>query len=363
LAYSTAYDVQQTVKSFSVRRNYVTIPKGTTLVRMTLEVPAVKPTAEGLMEKGESCSGVEFMPLLGNNVAKFFKVRTEARVSNCDASGSFTEEGIKRKLTVTIQNPKPGIWDLPVFGSYKYALSKYHLRVDYMTSTSSVKEIRGGLDALKGRMKLDLQESSLALSPSATKSGIEITSLMSHTSSQVKNSESLFVPGQSGALRSYSAGIKKVTISTGGSPGNDLDLFILECPKTAKDPTDPACTQVAISDGPTDEETASFEPKADKVYAVKVLGSNVKGEGKFQLTEILTFAAEKGTLAISPAGNGSFDIDYQLAADQLAASAIVSSDLFLTGKYTLLGNLTLRAEDDTVLYALPVTVTSAVGPL
>ena len=415
LTQATAYDVTQSVTSFNVHRNYVTIPNGTSLVRVSLEVPTLKKSADGLMEKGEFCSGVELMPLVGNNTSKHFKSRLEARVSNCDVNGGYSDDSIKRKVSFTITNPKAGVWDLPVFGSYRFPRSKYRLRVDYLTSVSPLKEIKGTQDVLRGKTNLSLQDSSLdaaVIQPSASKSTFELTSLLSQSSFQVKNGDVFVVPEwtseKKAVFRSYPAAIKKVTVTTGGSPGNDLDLFIIECSKSVLEnpqvagasgggagvgaagggsgagggqpPSDsspvapgltdlsgamdlpelrdPSCHPLTQSDGPTDEETVTFSPTSEQVYLVSVVGKSVKNEGKFTVSENLTFASEKGTLNIQPTGQGTFDIEYWMSPDQLASSPILSSELFLNKKYTAEGGLKIRAEDGSVLFAVPVSISS-----
>ncbi|MBI2711816.1 MAG: S8 family serine peptidase [Bdellovibrio sp.] len=361
LANSTAYDVQRAVESFGVQRNYVTIPQGTSLVKITVETPEIKRGANGLMEKGESCSGVELMPLIGGNTSKFFKSRAEARISNCDANGGYSDPGIKRKLSFTVSNPKAGVWDLPVLGSFRYPKSKYRLRVDYLAATSGLKEIKGGVEALRGQFSLSLQDSSLDLAPSAAKSSFELNSLMRQANSKIANGEILyfrdFATQPNSAFRSYPAELKKVTLSTGGSPGNDLDLYILECPKEAPDPNDSNCVQIGQSETPTDEETVTFEPKADKVYAFKVVGSAIKDEGKFLISETLNFTPENGSLQIRPAGGGVFNIEFGFSDEQLASSAILSSESYRSGRYSGVGALKIRSSEDTaVLFAVPVSI-------
>jgi len=368
LSNSTAYDVEKTVSSFGVSRNYVTIPKGTTFVKVTLEVPQLKTDSNSQKVSGQSCSGVELMPLLGLNINKAFKTRQEARISNCDAQGKVQNEDSKRKLVFAVDHPVAGIWDLPVFGSYKYFQSKFKLRVDYVTVNTSVNEIQGGLEALNGSLKLTLKEASFQVKPDPAKSSYMLTGLEADTPSEVKNGESVYVPGLAPSVsalsvptvfRTYSKEVKKVMVKTSASPGNDIDLDILECPSEVQQPTDPLCTELDQSNGPGDSESVSFEPKLDKVYAVRVRGTKVINEGKFMTTETVMLAPEFGDLLLEGPGglDGVFDVVYAVKAQQLASSRLLNHDLFKTSKVRIVGSIELKSAEGTLLGALPVTIT------
>ena len=361
LASSTAYDVQQSVNGFGVKRNYVIIPKGATLVRVTLEVPELKKSDPALLasEKNPECSGVELMPLIGSNISKPFKSRLDARIFNCDSMGRFGVPGVKPKLTFTVPNPKPGVWDLPVLGSYKFVKSQYHLRVDYLVATPSVTQINGGIPVLTGSLQLAMKESSMSLVPHIGQSSYDLQGLQTVALSQVPHHSSAYVAGPQGVLRMYPPQVQKVVFATAGSPGNDIDLAVMECPPTALSPIDSGCTEVARSDGPTDEEMVSFSPKEDARYAVRVDGAEVKNEGRFTLFESLLFHPEKGTLSIG--GSGSlFDIQYSMTENQFLSSVIGSSELYRSGKYAVMGYLTIRSEDQTTLSVIPIHISNNV---
>jgi len=53
---------------------------------------------------------------------------------------------------------------------------------------------------------------------------------------------------------------------------------------------------------------------------------------------------------------GPVDVNYFLSASQLNSSKLVNHEYFKTGKYLLVGALTLQAKDQTVLTSIPVTV-------
>jgi hypothetical protein len=337
------------------------VPSGTSVVQVTLEVPAVKLDARGQIAAGEECSGVELMAYEGVNIAKSHTKRDEAKISNCDASGAPVTDPTKRRLVVARTNPTAGTWDLHVFGTYKYARSKYKLRVDYVTASSSVESIAGPVSALNGSVTWTVREASVAVQPSSTKSTLTLSGLYAETQAQVAHHGNTVVQGPLGQLRAYPADTKKVTITTGGSSGNDIDLVILECNAGATNIDDASCTEVASSGGSSDVERAQFEPKAGKVYAVRVDGYEVSDAGNFVSTETLEMTPENGTVSVSGA-HPTFTIAHSLTADQLATSALLTSRLFTEGKYAVAGALTLRTDDEVVLGAVPVRVAAPAAP-
>lgn len=355
LAGSTAYETSGDVKSFGVSRNYVKVPEGTSVVRVTLEVPALKRDASGQVAPGETCSGIELMSLEGGNTAGSFPSRAAARISNCDALGAPVEEEAKRRLVLARANPNAGVWDLHVFGSYKYALSKYKLRVDYVTAKASVTSITGGLAALNGSIEWKMRESSISVTPSSTQSALELNGLLAETHSQVAKGANLVVENALGSFRKYPAEAKSVVITTGGSSGNDIDLVVLGCAEGTTSIEDASCAKVASSGTATDVERAAFAPKAGKVYAIVVHGYDVKDEGKFVSGETIGLAPEKGTVVIR-GEQPAFAIEHSMLDEQVAASRILSNELFALGKYSAVGALTLRTEEDVVLGAIPVKV-------
>jgi len=347
LAGSSAYEVLETVNSFGVSRNYVTVLPGTSVVQVVLEVPALKP--------GDECSGVELMALEGSNTSKPFASRKEARVSNCDAMGIPIESAARRTLVFTRTNPSPGVWDLHVFGSYKYARSKFRLRVDYVTASASIAKIEGDLAALKGAFNWSVNESSMKVFPDPKTSKFELNGLFNAVQAKVAKGAFVVVQNPLGKFRSYPEGTQEVIITTGNSPGNDIDLTILECELPEKETDSIDCEAVAASGGATDIESASFQPKAGKVYAARVDGYNIKDEGKFTSGETIRFHAEPGSLLIVE-NQAAFTVNYEVSADQLASSKIASSELFTSGKYSIVGDLILKTAAGIVLTGIPVSV-------
>ena len=342
---SAAYEVKKKVKSFGVDRNYVLVPEGTSVVKVTLEVP-----------ESESCSGVELMAYDGGNTSKVFKTRQEARVVNCDADGTPTQSS-KRKLTFFKTNPHAGIWDLHVFGIYKYKESDYSLRVDYIIAQPSVDKIQGNLKALNGSLIWTLKESSSNIVPDSEKSTIELDSLVSESTHKIIQGAQVWLSSPLGQLRAYPQEVETVEVSIGGASGSDLDMVVVECPVTAKTPDPSLCEVVGSSGGPTDVESVEFAPKAGKLYGVGVNGFDIKsGETTFHSNERLYIQPDEGTITVtgqSPA----FTIGYSFSIDSLLSGKVLTHPLFTSGRYKAVGELSIHSEDETVLGSIPMEIT------
>jgi hypothetical protein len=353
LADRTGYETTQTIPSFGVSRNTVVIPEGTSLVKVTLEVPAIKTGARGAVAPGEACSGVELMALLGDNVTKPFADRPSARVSNCTDLGRPQNDPAKRRIVYSTLAPKAGLWEVHVFGQYLYASSNFTLKVDYVNSTPSAKEIRGGLAVLSGDLGWKVKDASFPATPSAAESSFELNGLFASTDAKIAQDEHLILKG----LRHYPASAKAVTVTTGNSPGNDIDLGVLECAGTAKDADDASCKIIKTSGGSTADETVTFKPQEGRLYAVRVDGYTISGEGKFTSTEKVQLEAEKGELALSGAAPD-FKIQYAFPTDHIATSVLLHLPEFVAGDSAVVGAITIRSEDRSVLAVVPVTILS-----
>jgi len=359
---SQAYDISGEVRSFGVKRHYVEIPKGTTLVHLTIETPAIKLDQKGAMAEGEHCSGVEIMGLEASNTAILIKDRKAARVSNCDAQGRPQNE--KRTLTITRSNPTAGIWDLHIFGQYKFAKSDFRLRADYVVGSSTITKISGGVEALTGALDWLQKETSFAADPNGKASAITLDGLRSDTPAVIAQGQAVFVESALGLMRKYPAGLKSVKITTGESKGNDLDFVVYECGADAVSPDD-SCKPAGQSAGPTDAEEFSFAPKTDKTYLLQVAGYEVNGDGKFLSTETLTFAEQDAGAVeiVSPSPSGvanASQVKYQFAAEVLAKSKILTSELFAAGKVKAVGQLLVATESKIPLLAVPVEIAKAI---
>jgi hypothetical protein len=354
LSGSTAFDMTGDVKSFGLGRNYVQVPAGTSVLRLTVEVPLMKTDADGGVADGQHCSGIQFLGYGGQNTSPLFTDTLHQRIANCSQAGAPTNTVAARVLSLTQENPQAGLWDLHVFGQYRYPDSQYHLRVDYVTGTTSIGAIQGNATALQGNLTWTLVGSSLKAQPDATQSVLELTGLQAKTSSVVAQDQNDYVASPLGVLRHYPEGVRSVTISTGGSPDNDIDLRVLSCPLDATLPTDPRCKQIGISDGPTDVEHVTFTPAEALKYVAVVDGSTVKDAGgaQYVTTEALTYATELGTVTVSGAGP-----DYAIGyAFPVPTSSLLKLPLFTGGTYSAVGDLTLKMSDGTALSAVPVQI-------
>ncbi len=356
LADQAGYRIEQTVRSFEVNRNFVRVPKGTSLVKVTLEVPKLKLTSDGQLAAGERCSSVELMALSGGNTSKLFKARKDARVSNCTNTGAPITDDAKRSLTWSTTSPAAGIWDLHVFGSYKNAISSFVLKVDYLNSSATQQRIDGTVAALNGSFGWKVLSASLEVLPDNAKSVFELSGLKSQTTSQVAQDQHIVVPSPMGVLRAYAAETKSVTITIGGSKGNDLDLTLLECPATAASSEDAGCASIETSGGATDVESVTFTPKKDKVYAARVDGFTVKNDGAFVSTETIKVAAENGSVSIATSGASEFTVSHSFSSDQMSSSKLLNGEMFASGKYSVSGALQLKTADGTLLFAIPVEI-------
>ena len=355
---STGYDVKASVKAFGVNRNYVRVPPGTSVVQITLTTDPAKPKLDhnGVPASFTACSGVDLYPLLGSNKANALPNGVSSRALSCNGKGEALPAN-RGTVTSQIVNPAPGIWDLNVFGIYAFPESSYHLRVDYITAVASKKVISGASDALNGSIDFTIQDASLPVLATKDLSSFELTGLKNVTSNTIKAKEQALANGPLGTLRKYPDGTKAVTIQTGGAPGSDIDLVIVECAESAKDVSDPSCLPKAQSGGPTDEESVTFAPAAGMVYGALVAGYDVKGGvSLYNVTETLSTTAEAGTVAISGDGKA-FTLKYGFSADAVAKSAILNSALFkVTKAYSAVGALTFRSDDGLAIGAVPVEI-------
>lgn len=350
LAGSEAFVASGTVPSFGVNRHYVFVPPGTSLVRMTLEaVPAVGQTSK--------CSSVELMAQLGRNDLKPFASRKEGRAATCDAQGR--PDLSRARLTYALRDPKPGIWDVLVFGSYTVPRSGYRVRVDYVTTRRDTDRIEGGVEALRGQIQWSVAEGSLQDPPDSATSEFVLDGLLRQVQAQVEKGQSLLVPGAGGSpKRVYASDVKSVRITTSGSPGNDLDLAVLECEPSGADSAE-GCAPVALSSGATDEEQAVFTPRKDRFYLVRVDGFEVHDQGKFSCEEVQLLPVERGTLEIAQKA-GAFTLKHGWADP--TQSRIFKDPGFAAGELQAVGALDLKTEGGLLLDRIWVRIRSS-GPL
>lgn len=351
LAGHAGYRISGNAPSFSVNRNYVQIPEGTSMVKVSIEVPAA--TVTGNDVKG--CAGVELMVLEGENTAipAELKPRAKARALNCEKNGVVAAAS-KRVVTYSRMNPKAGLWDIHVFGSYSFRNSPYTLTVEFAKVATSIAAIAGEPSVLNGSLGFEVLDSSLTISPSAQRSEFGLNALVQEQSQAIAQDQNLIVANLDGVKgRSFDASVALANFSTGGAPGSDIDLAVLECTDAANIPD--SCSTIGQSAGATDVESVDFVPLPGKFYAALAVGYDIPGGTlPFQFVETRKFAAdEPGSLTVTPDGADKFKVDFLF---DIAASSLLRSPLFTGGKYFATGDLIIKGQDGASLVRLPVKV-------
>ena len=354
---SNAYDITGTVGSFGVTRNYVYVPTGTTMVHIELSVPPVKVDADGNVLSSEHCSSVELMPLFGTNTGGL-PAGVDSLVGNCTNKGVPITDPAKLLFKIDLSNPTPGMWDLHVFGEYKFPTSLYRMRVDYVTAQPSIQSIQGPVSSLNGSLTWHVSEASGPVTLDAAQSAFKLHGLYSETASQVAQGQDVDVAGPQGMFRAYAADVTGVTITTGQSTGNDIDLKVLGCTAPAAgaavDLT--TCAPVAASGTATDVESATFKPQAGKVYEAVVTGYAIKvNGGKFVSSETILTPDEAGILAIT-GSMPDFTVNYSFDPAQLAQSRLLNDPLFTSGKCDVVGDLILRTPTGADLSSIAIRI-------
>ena len=351
LAGLAGYTVTSHVQSFGVSRNYVKVPTGTQLVKVTLDVPA--PTVTGSMATG--CAGVSLKALEGTNVAAPIEFETASSIAvGCDSTGRPTPPAARR-VTYARQKPNPGIWNLHVFGQYQYTDSPYTLDVQYAKLTATPDHFEGGLEVLKGAIDVAVEETSFPFELSAENSRFQLVSQQYASKSKVAQDETVRVADSEGSeVHTYDADVIMVEIATSGSPGNDIDLTIKECDDVERK----MCRFAAKSGSPTDEEAAQFAPQPGKFYFVEVVGYTMAtDDGSFDVTESLMLGEPDEGTVTGAASKTHFEFSLDASTSKL-----LTSERFTSGKYSVSGAVDLLDQEGTIIVTAPVTVHSGAGP-
>ena len=351
LAGQSGYHVTGVAESFAVSRNYVAVPTGTSIVKLTLTVPA--PTVVGTTVSG--CSGVSLEALEGGNLKtppEFVADSSKAIAQSCTSSGK-AAAAVWRTVSLTRAAPAAGIWDLHVFGLYQFSQSPYTLDVEFAKVVSTKTIIEGAPDLLSTTFDVNVLDASYPLLISSTLTKLTMSSFVQTLTSQVVASTKKRVPNAAGVIgREYGADLAKVTITTGGSVGNDLDLEILECDDAALT----VCKRAASSGGPADDESAEFTPKPGKFYVAEVEGYSVKvGNGAFTLKEIQrTKTPESGTLTMTQPVATKFSF---VSAFATTTSALLADARFTSRSHSLEGEIDVKDDVGTTILRIPLRAT------
>lgn len=348
LAGGAGYDVEGVTQAFGVARHYVKVPEGTSVVTVKLEVPEA--SQSGSVVRG--CASARLYAYEGGPTSTPAEIAGNVSIAaNCDANGRPTEG--KRIVSYSRPNPTPGIWNLHVFGRYEFPSSPYRLSVSFAKVQASLTEIKGTPAALDGSLDFSVVDASFAAEPSAERSTFALSGFQQTVRASVATDQQLDVPDADGqVLRAYDSGVTSVKITTGGSPGNDIDLYVHECNEAGE-----ACQAIGQSGGATDVEAVTFTPAAGKRYRAQVIGYKIEqGGGAFELGETrMLVSSEAGTLSVEAVGERSWTIRYLF--DE-TTSALLSSPLFTSGKFQVVGDITLRTAAGSTMTRLPVEVRS-----
>ncbi len=348
LAGSKGFETSGSVGSLQVKRHFVEVPKGTSLLKVVLELP------EAELKDGRvaGCSGVQLNVLEGNNSAKppefAGDMRYDAIARSCNIQGGL--DGANRTVTIIRSNPTPGTWDVHIFGRPIFAQSSYKLSVEYSRIDASKKEVQGDLAALNGTIDMKVEEASLDVTPDAEKSTYTLSALYQESKEKIAEKQRVIVtrPDKSKA-RSYKENVESVVVSIGGSAGNDLDLSVHSC----DDSTLENCVLVGESTTPTDVESVQFEPDPRRVYYAEVAGFTVnKFGGAYLFSETQNLKdREEGTVEVNAISEKTFTVNYGLELEKLSELAE-----FKSGQFGLAGTIDLKTALGEPLVSIPVRV-------
>jgi len=345
------FSVSRQINSFMVDRHYVRVPKGVSVLRVSLELPKADSADAGL-----SCSGVSLNVLAGGNTRTPADLAMSGNVAqSCSAQGAPVNNRLAVKFTEL--NPKAGLWDLHVFGRYQFPQSTYSLNIDYATF-AEIQPLNLTPPMLaNGEFPVVLKESTFDALPDPGKSEFSLAGWLGETKHEIRKDQGLTViPSASGKLaRTYRADAGTVTITTTSAvSGLDIDLVVDECDDEALT----ICKGVAKSGTATADERGVFVPKAGKFYAVRIDPYDVPTDkAEFSATELINaHVAEKGRLQVvgSSAASGEFKIIYGY---DVAGSQLIADPLFTSGQYKLMGGIKLVNAVGIALINVPVKVT------
>lgn len=352
MAGKAGYEVTGTVNSFMVERNYIHVPEGTSLLDVTLTVPAAQ--VNGSVVKG--CGSVELMALEAANTVKPPEIasRAKAVVASCNPDTGRPTADDARTIRFTRVNPKAGIWDLHVFGRYHFPQSDYKLSVKYAKVKSSVEKIVGTKAALTGEFNFEVLESSFDATPDSEQSAVELHGLIHKARYSVEQDKVLLVPNASEkAYRSYAENVSSVTYSTDGSPGNDIDLVVYECTEADKEES---CKRLGDSGNASDVEKVVFVPKKDKFYAAAVAGYEMSKGNEFDFSETTTFsAAEKGQVTVVPVSDLVYTIQHTFDVEK---GILLNLPQFLNKQNKIIGDIVVRTKIRSVITRIPIEITA-----
>jgi subtilisin family serine protease len=344
------FSVSRRVSSFTVDRHYVRVPKGVSVLRVSLEVPKA---AAG--DRGQSCSGVSLMVLAGGNTRTPADLAMSGSVAqNCTTLGA----PVNNRLSVRFTELKPlaGVWDLHVFGRYQFPDSDYTLNVDYATFEDVVPLALKPETLAAGEFSAVLRESTFDAAPDAAKSQFSLNALVGKTQHEISESNgTITIPDASGLqARRYRPETGTVTITTSASmEGLDIDMLIDEC----SDEQLKVCKTVARSGSANANERGVFVPSAGKFYAVRIEPYEIPADkAGFLSTEVINAQKpELGSMQVVRDGavEGGFKMNYSF---DRKSSQLLADPLYTSGVYLIEGVVKLANAAGISLIQVPVSV-------
>lgn len=353
LSGKASYVVDNQVTSFGVSKNYINVPVGTNLVKVSLEVPEAMESA-GVVENcsevrlyvNEASNSVSPPEISGPNAAK-------AILKNCTKEAAPSSR--RRRIEFSRVNPNPGIWDLHVFGRYAAAVSDYRLKVDFAKIAVSKKRITGTPKVLNGKFDFEIVGGSIDASPSERYSSFQLNQMIQSVKTKIADKETIVVPRKDGSLgRTFAKDVSSVEIVTGSSPGNDIDLVVMEC----RDKELEKCSVVGQSGTSTDEEKVRFTPKSTRFYVATVIGYDVSSnKGKFVLAEVQSLKrSEEGLLSVNILDTDTYEIEHVFDTEK---SKILARDEFLSGAFDVGGVIKTVSKSKDTLTEVSVRINKA----
>ena len=346
MAGKAAYQAKGSVGSMVVDRHYVSIPEGVSLVTVELELPEAKVRNNVVT----GCMGARLYAKEAANTSSPQELSGKNSIYNCTLTGGSLEG--KNKIRYQRNNPKSGIWELHVFGLYRFEQTDYKLTVKFANINLSQTSIEGSIDVLDGKVELEVLNGSMVVEPSSTKSSLVLDGLQSKLTATVGHEQEVNQPNVEGVVfRTYAPEVEKVEVALLGAIVNDLDFYVLEC--ETEDLAE--CARIAMGATSTSDEKAEFAVKEGKMYVVNVQGYSVVDTlGEFVLTETTVFKdKELGAVSIRSISASKFEISHIFDAEN---SVILKSEKFLSGVYAATGSLELKSEAGDSVTHLPVLI-------
>jgi subtilisin family serine protease len=359
------YTLNDTVQSFSLRRNYIEVPKGTSYLKVSLEVPDARKDGSGKVE----CSGAVLFALEGKNTAspKEFQSRAAATAANCGKNGEPTSD--KKIVSFKRSNPTPGTWDLHVMGAYQFLQSAYKLTVDFASILGLPSELKTTVAELTqgASFEVKITDKSMTsfpadLLPSMGDSTFMIDSRVMKSSGALEGKvQTLFGVKGNGELRTFAENVGAVTFSTKGtlaSATDDIDMTVFMCDKpdiTAVADIEKNCRYVKSSLNAGNDESIIVTPTVGKYYATLISSvDSSRKEFEFKESQMLTTGGVKGMLKLSDLSENGYRLSFIALEEELKKSELINTGELARREIGVEGKIVLFSPDKSILAEIPV---------